>query len=284
MASQYSYTLKYSANGGSGAPSSQSYMGTSTSHTFTISSSEPSRTGYAFRGWSTSSSASSPSYSPGGSITISSTGPLTTVTLYAVWRARTYTVSYSANGGTGAPSSQTKTYNVTLTLSSSTPTRSGYSFQGWSTSASGGVEYSPGGSYTDNASVTLYAVWYEDAPTTYTVSYNANGGTGAPSSQTKYYGETLYLRTGIPTRAGYDFVGWGTYSGATTPSYYPGGAYTANSSVTLYAIWSGAVTPTGAMYHSDGVGVREGEPYIVDNGLLPGTAYVVIGGVLKEGK
>jgi len=71
---------------------------------------------------------------------------------------------------------------------------------------------------------------------------------------------------------------------ATTPSYYPGGAYTANSSVTLYAIWDGAVTPTGAMYHSDGVGVREGEPYIVDNRLLHGTAYVVIGGVLKEGK
>lgn len=95
-----------------------------------------------------------------------------------------YIVSYNANGGSGAPSSQTKWYGKSLTLSTIKPTRTGYTFQGWATSASGSVAYSSGGSYTTNAAVTLHAVW---KVITYTVSYNANGGSGAPSNQTKTY-------------------------------------------------------------------------------------------------
>ena len=48
------------------------------------------------------------------------------IPLYCVWQAKTYTISYNANGGSGAPASQTKTYGTTLTLSSTKPTRSGY--------------------------------------------------------------------------------------------------------------------------------------------------------------
>lgn len=72
---------------------------------------------------------------------------------------RQFTVAYNANGGTGAPASQTKNYGTTLTLSSAIPTRTGYVFKGWSTSASGAVSYQPGGAYTANAAVTLYAIW-----------------------------------------------------------------------------------------------------------------------------
>ena len=72
---------------------------------------------------------------------------------------RTYTVSYNANGGTGAPASQTKTYGVDLTLSSTVPTRAAYAFKGWAKSSTGAVAYPAGGIYKDNAAVTLYAVW-----------------------------------------------------------------------------------------------------------------------------
>ena len=72
---------------------------------------------------------------------------------------RTYTVSYNANGGSGAPSSQTKTYGVNLTLSSTIPTRAGYAFKGWATSSTGTVAYQAGGTYSANSAVTLYAVW-----------------------------------------------------------------------------------------------------------------------------
>ena len=72
---------------------------------------------------------------------------------------RTFTVSYNANGGTGAPASQTKTYGVNLTLSSTIPTRAGYAFKGWATSSTGAVAYPAGGTYSANSAVTLYAVW-----------------------------------------------------------------------------------------------------------------------------
>ena len=72
---------------------------------------------------------------------------------------RTFTVSYNANGGTGAPASQTKTYGVNLTLSSTIPTRAGYAFKGWAKSSTGAVAYPAGGTYSDNSAVTLYAVW-----------------------------------------------------------------------------------------------------------------------------
>ena len=147
--------------------------------------------------------------------------------------ARTsYTVSYNANGGSGAPGKQTKWYNENLTLSSSRPTRTGYSFTGWS----GG--YQPGQTYSGNANLNLTAQWKAN---TYTVSYNANGGSGAPDKQTKTYGVSLKLSSTKPTRTNYNFKGW-----ATSPNggvvYQPGGSYTNNSAITLYAVWELAYT------------------------------------------
>ena len=84
-ANDYSYTLAYNANNGSGAPGNQtgSNVAVSPSYTFTISSTKPTRAGYQFLGWSTSSTATSASYSSGGSITVTQSG---TTTLYAVWK------------------------------------------------------------------------------------------------------------------------------------------------------------------------------------------------------
>lgn len=147
-----SYTIKYNANGGSGAPGNQTKW---KDQALTLSTTKPTRTGYTFLGWSTSSSATSATYSAGGSYTANSAA-----TLYAVWKALTYTVKYNANGGSGAPGNQTKTYGQTLTLSSTKPTRTNYNFKGWGTSASATtVAYAAGASYTNNAAVTLYAIW-----------------------------------------------------------------------------------------------------------------------------
>ena len=147
-----SYTIKYNANGGSGAPSSQTKW---KDQALTLSSTKPTRTGYSFLGWSTSSTATSATYAAGGKYTANAAA-----TLYAVWKANTYTVSYNANGGTGAPANQTKTYGKALTLSSTIPTRTNYNFKGWGTSASATtVTYAAGASYTNNAAITLYAIW-----------------------------------------------------------------------------------------------------------------------------
>lgn len=162
-------------------------------------------------------------------------GTMTAGANVTIPKLASYTISYNANGGTGAPASQTKYYGVALTLSSTKPTRTGYSFLGWGVSATAAAaSYSAGGSYTGNANVTLYAIWKAN---TYKVTYNANGGTGAPAAQTKTHGVALTLSNTKPTRANYNFLGWGVASNATVHVYSPGNSYTANSAITLYAVW-----------------------------------------------
>lgn len=242
------YTVSYNANGGSGAPSAQVKT---EDVTLTLSSTKPTRSGYTFKGWSTSKTATSPTYAAGGSYTANASA-----TLYAVWEQNaptTYTVSYNANGGSGAPSSQTKTHNVTLTLASTKPTRSGYTFLGWSTSSTAtSPTYYASGSYTANASATLYAVWSKNAPATYTVSFNANGGSGAPSSVTKTDGVTLYLPTTEPYRSNYEFLGWSTSSTAISPTYYAGGSFSRNANTTLYAVWEYSPETYTVRYNANG--------------------------------
>jgi len=73
-------------------------------------------------------------------------------------------------------------------------------------------------------------------PESYTVTYNANGGTNTPEAQTKTEGVTLVLRTAVPTRDGHTFKGWAT-SATGAVVYAPGANYTANAAATLYAVW-----------------------------------------------
>lgn len=155
-------------------------------------------------------------------------------TSFSVGAKSSYTVSYNANGGSGAPSNQTKWHDENLTLSNTKPTRTGYTFDGWATSADGAVEYQAGGTYSGNANVTLYAKW---TAITYRVTYDANGGTGAPDAQTKTYGVTLTLSDATPTRTNYNFLGWGTSAGSITVAYLPGASYTDNTDLMLFAIW-----------------------------------------------
>ena len=228
-------TLTYNANGGSGAPSAQSatVYNATTSYKFTLSSSKPTRTGYDFLGWSTSSTATSASYSAGGACSLSASD-----ILYAVWKAKTYKITYNANGGSNQPDAQSYTYAAsgTITLSSSKPIRTGYTFQKWNTKADGsGTSYSPGGTFNRyNSSTTLYAIWTIN---TYSITYNANGGTGEPTGQTKTYGQVLTLTSAQPTSTNYTFRGWSTSASATAATYVSGGSYTDNKAVTLYAVW-----------------------------------------------
>ena len=178
-----------------------------------------------------------------------------------------YTVTYNANGGSGAPSKQTKWYGTSITLSSEKPTRTGYTFKGWGTSSTTTtVSYSAGATYSSNSSVTLYAIWTAN---TYTITFNANGGSGAPSSQTKTHGVSLTLSSTKPTRTNYTFKGWGTSASSTTVSYAAGASYTTNAAITLYAIWEQSYTkPTITDFsvdrcNSSGTTVEDGQYALV---------------------
>ena len=107
-------------------------------------------------------------------------------------RSNYYTITYDANGGIGAPSSQTEWGNVNTTISAVRPSKDGNEFLGWSSVKDGAVSYRPGDVYSAGISVTLYAVWRAN---TFTITYDANGGINAPAQQTKKYGEPLRLST-----------------------------------------------------------------------------------------
>ena len=143
-----------------------------------------------------------------------------------------YTVTYDANGGTGAPGAQEKEENVNLVLSNTVPTRDGCTFKCWNTAADGsGDSYAAGATYTANAAATLYAQWY------YPVTYDANGGTGAPSAQEKKVDVDIVLSSTEPTRDDYRFTGWNTAADGSGDSYAPGATYTTNAALNLYAQW-----------------------------------------------
>ena len=176
----------------------------------------------------------SASYSCYGKSTYPKTSVNPTVNITTSANPR-YAVTYAGNGGT-TPSSQTKVYGISLTLNGSS-SRTGYTFQGWS--GSDGKTYSNGSSFTGNYALTLTAIWKIN---TWTVSYNANGGTGAPANQTKTYGRTLTLSTSKPTKTLYDFVSW---AGSDSKTYAAGGSFTGNYALTLKANWKLAyVAPT----------------------------------------
>ncbi len=226
------YKVYYNSNGGSGAPGSQ--IKTYGSN-LTLTTVKPSRSGHTFSRWNTKSDGSGTSYYPGGSYTSNAD-----VTLYAIWTPNTYTVSYNANGGSGAPDSQTKTHGVNLTLSSTKPTRTGYTFNKWNTRSDGnGTSYKAGELYTVNSGATLYAIW---ASTRYVVRFHVNGGSGSIEDQIFYYGRAEALKRNAFSRIGYTFGKWNTKEDGSGTAYADGQVVSnldANGgTVDLYAIWT----------------------------------------------
>src|SRR5699024_8511089 len=172
----YTFSIVYNANGGSGAPDNETYTSTTSMvYQAKLSTAKPTRTGYDFLGWSKSQEAEVADYEAGETITINKG----TTYLYAVWKVKSYSLIYNANGGTNAPTTESREYDSVKNLSSKTPTRVGYTFKGWGLSAiTTTVSYHPGDAFTMPANnVTLYAVWEVKS---YQLRYNANGGTGAP--------------------------------------------------------------------------------------------------------
>ena len=216
-------------------------------------------TGHTMAGWARSKTATTKDYNVLSGVKdtwINDNTP--SIDLYAVWNKNTYTISYDANGGTGAPAAQTKVYKTDITLTKDIPTRSGYSFGGWNTNADGsGTNYSSGGKFTTNENTTLYAVWKRSF---YTITYDANGGTGAPASQTKKPGVNIKLSSKKPTKEGYVFLNWNTNQLGYNYGmlYLPNEEYAIDGDLTLYAQWTPEIftlvsvtTPSSITYNRE---------------------------------
>ena len=224
------------------------------------------RTGYNFAGWNTKRNGYGTSYSDRARLTATYD-----ITLYAQWiyvgsqdtpdnPVKTYTVTFNSNDGTNKSYTQTFVSGQSQNLNVNCFVRTGYTFAGWNTNASGyGTSYADKRAITIYSDKTLYAQWTyignEDEPDpnpnpnpnpdnpvqTYTVVFDANGGNGEMSDISLTYDVAEQLPANTFYRTGYTFVGW-----AVTPNgsvFYTDEEDVLNittkdkTTMTLYAVW-----------------------------------------------
>ncbi|MBT8038211.1 MAG: InlB B-repeat-containing protein, partial [Verrucomicrobiae bacterium] len=229
------YTVSFNGNGSDGGspPSSQVKTQGVDLTLSAASSNGMTRAGYSFSGWNTASNGGGTSYADGGTYTANAAD-----ILYAQWTANTYTVAYHGNISTGgsAPSDQTKTHAIDLTLATKgSLEKTGHTFSGWNTAADGtGDSYASEATYSANSATTLYAQW---SPSSYTVTFDANGG-GAPSPASKSVTyNTTYGTLAAISHTGYTFMGWFT-SGVGGAEITSGTTVAITAAQTLYAQWN----------------------------------------------
>jgi len=240
---KYEFPVTFNINGHGSAPANQ----TIDRDGKVVKPDAPSENGFAFAGW----------YKEEGCINqwdFENDKVTDDTTLYAKWEANKYTntLKYDANGGSNAPAKESDTVAYPNTkksfiISSAEPTaysKEGYkvSFAGWYTAKEGGSKVSSTvevgeDNKTEDQSLTIFAHWLEEKiPTTYTVSFSANGHGSAPASQIVEMGKQASKPTDL-TLEGYSFGGWYKEEACTN-------AYDFNSAVTsdivLYAKWTKA--------------------------------------------
>jgi len=146
-----------------------------------------------------------------------------------------YSVSFDANGGSGTMAPQSIAYGSKAALTPNGFTRAGYSFVGWTTTATSNANYADKADYIMNTTnTTLYAVWMAN---TSTIAFNANGGSGTMTEQTLATDAIAPLTENSFTRVGYTFKGW-SLTAAGAVAFANNALYTmGTSSVILYAVW-----------------------------------------------
>ena len=178
-----------------------------------------------------------------------------------------HSINYNTNGGT-ITSTGYPTYvadGESLSQSSlPTATKSGYVFKGWEWDYDKGLILGNLSSALSAVYGPLYlkAVW-ETEPVNYTLSYNANGGSGSMSSQTVTEGQAAKLKTNTFTKTGYYFTGWNTKANGSGTSYSDGAYATFYGNTTLYAQWEKYADPVITFDKNDGSGttVTQTVPY-----------------------
>lgn len=229
------YYVAYNAGGGTGSMGKQTLSyGTS----YNLSANLFGKTGYSFSKWSGSNGKSYGNKASISNLTTTNNG---TVTMTAQWSAKSYTLSFHPNGGTCTTANKSVTYDSTYG-SLPTPTRTGYTFLGWYTAASGGTQVNTGTKVTTASNHSIYAQWKINS---YQVTYNVNGGDSiSKNNATVVYNTNVDLNP-TATKEGYIFIGWNTSSSAKEglASLVMGAG-----NITLYAIYSIPVSNVKELY------------------------------------
>ena len=230
------YTLTINLNGGSSSQSLTHYMLEGT----TLILTEPTKNGYTFNGW-TGEGINGSTFTMGSS----------NVTISASWNVINYTITYNLNGGSA---NNPTSYNIdTTTFTLTNPTKTGYTFNGWTGSNGSSPQTSVTISKGSQGDKTYTANW---TAKTYTITYNCNGGSGSTSSSSHTYdvaknlsSNGCYKITEGTSGMVYYMAGWSTSSSASAATYTNGQSVTNinnGSNTTLYAVWKNLFSYTGS--------------------------------------
>jgi uncharacterized repeat protein (TIGR02543 family) len=217
------YSISYNGNGNTGGavPATGSFVnGSATPYAIVANTGSLTKTGYTFDSWVDGSGTTiSGNYSTAADLQ-----------LFAKWTPVQFTVSYNTADGGTAPANQSYTYGTAgLTIDSgSSLTKSGYTFLGWSKTATGTTVSSP---FIPTENTILYARW---AGSTFAVAFNSNGGSIAPATAYFTTGGAAITLPSAGTQSGYNFAGWSETLNGNVIS----GAYSATANITLYAKWT----------------------------------------------
>jgi uncharacterized repeat protein (TIGR02543 family) len=211
------YTLTFESNGGSAVAAITGEFGTVVTEPMS-----PTKTGFTFDGWYSDASLTT--------LYIFSTMPAENVTLYAKWTQNTvtYTLTFESNGGS-AVAAITGEFGTVVTEPMS-PTKTGFTFDGWYSDASLTTLYIFSTMPAEN--ITLYAKWTQNTAT-YTLTFEPNGGSSV-ASITGEFG-TVVTEPIDPTKTGFTFDGW--YSDVSLTTLYNFSTMPAEN-ITLYAKWT----------------------------------------------
>jgi uncharacterized repeat protein (TIGR02543 family) len=293
------YTLTFDKNHGDSTgytvanPTTQAAVYDAAIGTLPADANAPTRTGYTFKGWSTTSGTSN-TVDFSGTTTYSWTADKT---VYAVWEVNGYTLTFDKNHSDAAgyteasPATQAAVYATAVgavPTGSYAPTRTGYTFKGWSTTSGAGntVDFSGSTTYNWAADKTVYAVWEANS---YTLTFSKNHSDASgytnmnPATQAAIYDAavgTVPTGASAPTRTGYTFKGWSTTSGAGNTVDFSGSTtYNWAADKTVYAVWEAKTyTLSFNKNHGDASGFTEANPilrsavYNAAVGLVPAGA------------
>ena len=207
------YTIHFDSNNGTGTMSDQKMF---VGHSASLNSNIFTRAGYGFNGWNTEPNGAGTSYADGVHVQDLAVAD-SSITLYAQWLAGAYSITYNLDGGEIEPSNPTAYTIDTATFILNNPTKTGYTFTGWS-----GTDLT---GYT-NLAVTItqgstgdrsYTAHF--TPNTYYIRFNANGGTGTMENQEMTYGTSATLTPNSFEKPGYVFEKWNTLPNGSGENY-----------------------------------------------------------------
>ena len=192
-----SYTVSFNGNGSTGGSMSNQTASAATN----LTSNAFTRTGYTFAGWNTVANGTGTSYANGASFPFTAN-----TTLFAQWTPNNLTVTYDTQGGSAIANGSTTTGGQ-IAASPGTPTRAGYSFNGWFTASSGGTAISFPYTHNQTGNFTLYAQWTLASsptlkPATLSSALSNVNGTASTGLRFTASGHFLIRQITVPTLTG----------------------------------------------------------------------------------